>query len=222
MAKSSSNWKTRRYRGPIPFYDSEDNIRDFFRQKAAEVDAFDKKTEEEFEALPEITGYDPRLSDEENHKNDEADWERRKSFWDKGSQKSEWDKWQEAYYAKRAEYLRNFNGGTDYDWEFFIMNEHLKIQFMAFYFEHMGHCDSNKGRAREMRLAQNLLEIILCKGYNYDSDRLPYVNYRNAHRFQNVDAHGENFGCRRAEVRFRKAWCLYFEWMKSHLMTWTD
>ncbi len=206
----------------IPFYDSKDDIRDFFKQKAAEVETFDRKTEEEFAAMPEIPGYDPGLSYEENRKNDEADWERQKSFWSKGSQKPEWDKWQDAYYAKRSEYLKGFNGGTDYAWEFFIMNDLLKIQFVAFYFEHLGHCEGNANKAREMRLAQNLMEIIICKGYDFGSDRLPYVNYRNAHRFQHIDYRGENFACRGAEVRFRKAWCLYFEWMKTHLMTWTD
>ena len=216
------DWTTKRFKGEIPFYNSENNIRDFFKQKAAEAEVFEKKAEEEFAALPEIPDYDPALSDEENLKNNEADYERLKSFWNKGSQESEWDKWLEAYYKKRTEFLNEFDGGSDFDWEFFVMNEHLKMQFMAFYFEHLGHCESNARKARDMRLAQSLLEIILGKGYDYDNDKLPYVNYRNAHRFQYVDTHGTRFYCRRAEVRFRKAYCLYFEWMKTHLLTWID
>ena len=197
-------------------------VEKWMAERSAEAKAFSERAEEEMESLPEIPEYDPFLSEEENLHNDEESFRRLQQYWSKGSQENEWNAWREKFGKQRDEFwLQEASSSCDYDWEFFLGIQHFKLLWMAFYFENLGHIARNDEQAREVRLACRLLEIILAKGYDKDGQTLPYVNLRNAHRFR-IDDHGQGPRCRRAEVRFKKAYCLYFDWVKNHLLGWTD
>ncbi len=202
---------SKHFYGTIQFYETEGLV-EWIKNKAKEVREFNDRRDREFAEIEETADDTPDVA-----------WERMQSFWNKGSQKEEWEKWRNKFSIDRNKFWADgCIDSPDYHWAFFMMLQHFKLQWMIFYFENLGHLESNEERAGEMRFASRLLEIILCKGYDYDSDQLPYVNYANAHRFQYINTHGERFDNRRAEVRFRKAYCLYFEWLKTHLMTWVD
>jgi len=217
-----SKWRKKRYSGEIPFY-ADNGPAEWMKKKADEVKEFNDRRDREFEAMAAESAKSTEGSASEGLSDTILEWERMKTFWNKGSQEEEWKRWKEKFAAEREKFwLEGCINNPDFVWEYFMTLQHYKLQWMIFYFENLGHLESNEERAREMRFASRLIEIILCRGYDRDSDKLPYVNYRNAHRFQYVDTHGIAFSARKAEVRFRKAYCLYFEWLKTHLMTWTD
>jgi len=217
-----NKWRIKRYNGIIPFYDENGPV-EWLKTKAGEVKEFNDRRDREFQAMSENLAPKTEPSDTEGFSEEILEWQRLRASWNKGSLDEEWKQWKEKFDSEREKFwVKGCVNNPDFAWEFFMTLQHYKLQWMIFYFENLGHLESNEERAREMWFASRLIEIILCKGYDRNSEILPYVNYRNAHRFQYVNSHGEQFRSRKAEVRFRKAYCLYFEWIKTHLMTWID
>jgi len=209
-----NNWRAKKYKRTIPFHDDNELV-EWMKIKAGEV--------KEFDVISKSSYKEADASAAEELPDGMLERERMKIFRNKEIKENEWKQWREQFASEREKFwLEGCVNNPDSAWEYFMTLQHYKLQWMIFYFENLGHSESNGARAREMRFASCLIEIILCKGYDKDIEKLPYVNYRNAHRFQEVNTCGMGFGSRRAEVRFCKAYCLYFELIKTHLMTWTE
>ena len=86
--------------------------------------------------------------------------------------------------------------------------------------ENFGHLARAEHDVSRMRIATKLLDIIMNE--NPDAS-IPYVNMRNKHRFRVYHkSQGMYEIDSEYEVRFRKAYCLFFRFLEYHLLGWWD
>ncbi|WP_443914320.1 hypothetical protein, partial [Phocaeicola plebeius] len=96
----------------------------------------------------------------------------------------------------------------------------FKLEWMIFYWENFGHLARAEQDISRMRIATRLLDIIMDE--NSDAP-IPYVNMKNKHRFcvyhksQGMYEIDSEY-----EVRFCKAYCLFFRFLEYHLLGWWD
>lgn len=139
----------------------------------------------------------------------------------KGLSETEWKTYQNDIYRDHAQIWTMFmNENPDYDYHYFLNLLKFKLEWMIFYWENFSHLARAEQDISRMRTATNLLDIIM----NENSDApIPYVNMRNKHRFRVYHKSQDMYETdSEYEVRFRKAYCLFFRFLEYHLLGWWD
>lgn len=112
------------------------------------------------------------------------------------------------------------NENPDYDYHYFLNLLKFKLEWMIFYWENFGHLARAEQDISRMRIATRLLDIIMDE--NSDAP-IPYVNMKNKHRFRVYHkSQGMYEIDNEYEVRFSKAYCLFFSFLEYHLLGWWD
>lgn len=139
----------------------------------------------------------------------------------KGLSEKEWRVYQKGIRQDRLRiWAMYINENPDYDYHYFLNLLKFKLEWIIFYWENFGHLARAEQDISRMRIATKLLDIIM----NENSDAsIPYVNMRNKHRFR---VYHKSQGMYKIdseyEVRFRKAYCLFFRFLEYHLLGWWD
>ena len=139
----------------------------------------------------------------------------------KGLSEKEWRVYQKGIRQDRLRiWAMYINENPDYDYHYFLNLLKFKLEWIIFYRENFGHLARAEQDISRMRIATKLLDIIM----NENSDAsIPYVNMRNKHRFR---VYHKSQGMYKIdseyEVRFRKAYCLFFRFLEYHLLGWWD
>lgn len=189
-------------------------VDDYFHKWAAdrrkEVQAMEKAMEE-----------DPRFQDNGEACDIEKQFENLQAFWRKGLSEEDWKAYRDKIDRDRSEIWRMFiEGNADYGYHFIFDVIRFKLEWVIFYWENFGHLARADHDVRRMRIAVNLLDIILNSGYsNKDTKRIPYVNKRNASRFRVPKVPLYCKGVKR-RIRFCKAYCLLLRYLEHHLLGW--
>ncbi len=193
------------------YTDAQSYFQDWAQVKRKEVQDMEKSMRE-----------NPLYQKEVNPMDDDETWSERFHFiLRKGLSEKEWRVYQKGIRQDRlwiwAMYI---NENPDYDYHYFLNLLKFKLEWIIFYWENFGHLARAEQDISRMRIATKLLDIIM----NENSDvPIPYVNTRNKHRFcvyhkspgmYEVDS--------KHEVRFRKAYCLFFRFLEYHLLGWWD
>ena len=132
----------------------------------------------------------------------------------KGLSEKEWKAYQKGIRKDRLRMWTIFiNENPDYDYHYFLNLLKFKLEWIIFYWENFGHLACAEHDISRMRIATKLLDIIMNE--NPDAP-IPYVNMRNKYRFRVYHDSSEY------EVRFRKAYCLFFRFLEYHLLGWWD
>ena len=164
----------------------------------------------------------PLYQKEVNPMDDGVSWSEQFHFiLRKGLSEKEWKAYQKGIRQDRLRMWTMFmNENPDYDYHYFLNLLKFKLEWIIFYWENFGHLARAEQDVGRKRTAANLLDIIM----NENSEAsIPYVNMRNKHRFRvyhkspgmyEVDS--------KHEVRFRKAYCLFFRFLEYHLLGWWD
>ena len=139
----------------------------------------------------------------------------------KGLSEKEWRVYQKGIRQDRLRiWAMYINENPDYDYHYFLNLLKFKLEWIIFYWENFGHLARAEQDISRMRIATKLLDILM----NENSDAsIPYVNMRNKHRFR---VYHKSQGMYKIdseyEVRFRKAYCLFFRFLEYHLLGWLD
>ena len=139
----------------------------------------------------------------------------------KGLSEKEWRVYQKGIRQDRLRiWAMYINENPDYDYHYFLNLLKFKLEWIIFYWENFGQLARAEQDISRMRIATKLLDIIM----NENSDAsIPYVNMRNKHRFR---VYHKSQGMYKIdseyEVRFRKAYCLFFRFLEYHLLGWWD
>lgn len=139
----------------------------------------------------------------------------------KGLSEKEWKAYQKSIRQDRLRIWAMFmNENPDYDYHYFLNLLKFKLEWIIFYWENFGHLARAEHDISRMRIATKLLDIIM----NENSDTsIPYVNMKNKHRFRVYHkSQGIHEIDSEYEVRFRKAYCLFFRFLEYHLLGWWD
>lgn len=140
--------------------------------------------------------------------------------------KEDWKAFQRLIYRQKVAKWQAFIGNVmdDYDYsEIFILLQ-FKIDRMVDYWRQFSHLANGDRIRSQMELASRLLQIIIREGNETpDIEVLPqYVNLRNKARFE-VRNCGKSFYLgERQQVRFCKAYCLFFKLLQENILTWWD
>ena len=175
----------------------------------------------EVQNMEESMRKNPLYQKEVNPKDDETWSERFHFILRKGLSEKEWKAYQKNIKQDRLRIWAMFmNENPDYDYHYFLNLLKFKLEWIIFYWENFGHLARVEQDISRMRIATRLLDIIM----NENSDiPIPYVNMRNKHRFRiyhdSQSMHNEDG---EYEVRFRKAYCLFFRFLEYHLLGWWD
>ena len=176
----------------------------------------------EVQNMEESMRGNPLYQKETNPIEDDETWSERFHFiLRKGLSEEEWKAYQKNIEQDRLRIWAMFmNENPDYDYHYFLNLLKFKLEWIIFYWENFGHLARAEQDISRMRIVTKLLDIIM----NENSDApIPYVNTRNKHRFcvyhkspgmYEVDS--------KHEVRFRKAYCLFFRFLEYHLLGWWD
>ena len=140
-----------------------------------------------------------------------------------GMSKEDWSEYCRLENKRKMRLWLDFIGGNeDYDWEYLLQLLQFKIDRFADYWGRFALVKNSEYYRKRMQLASRLLQIVLNRGNESgDYDKFPYrVNIRNKERFKvyhNPYAHNP---CNKQEVRFNKAYCLFFRLLQENLLSW--
>ena len=139
----------------------------------------------------------------------------------KGLSEKEWKAYQKSIEQDRLRIWAMFmNENPDYDYHYFLNLLKFKLEWIIFYWENFGHLARAEQDISRMRIATRLLDIIMDEN---SEGSIPYVNMRNKHRFRVYHkSQGMYETNSEYEVRFRKAYCLFFRFLEYHLLGWWD
>ena len=174
----------------------------------------------EVQNMEESMRKNPLYQKEVNPIEDNETWSERFHFiLRKGLSEKEWRVYQKGIRQDRLRiWAMYINENPDYDYHYFLNLLKFKLEWIIFYWENFGHLARAEQDISRMRIATKLLDIIM----NENSDAsIPYVNMRNKHRFR---VYHKSQGMYKIdseyEVRFRKAYCLFFRFLEYHLLGW--
>lgn len=129
---------------------------------------------------------------------------------------------------QKLEFWKEFHKSydEDYDFAYILKTIQFKLKWMVFYWDNFAVCANGGRKSRQIKLAVKLIDIILNDGLDRHGteESLPYVNTGNKNRFYDFKIwHQPGFyrGLEQ-EVRFRKAYCIFFELLKQNLLNWWD
>ena len=139
----------------------------------------------------------------------------------KGLSEKEWKAYQKSIGQDRLRIWAMFmNENPDYDYHYFLNLLKFKLEWIIFYWENFGHLARAEQDISRMRIATKLLDIIMDEN---SETPIPYVNMRNKHRFRVYHKSQDIYEIdSELEVRFRKAYCLFFRFLEYHLLGWWD
>ena len=176
----------------------------------------------EVQNMEESMRKNPLYQKEVNPIEDNETWSERFHFiLRKGLSEKEWRVYQKGIRQDRLRiWAMYINENPDYDYHYFLNLLKFKLEWIIFYWENFGHLARAEQDISRMRIATKLLDIIM----NENSDAsIPYVNMRNKQRFR---VYHKSQGMYKIdseyEVRFRKAYCLFFRFLEYHLLGWWD
>ena len=176
----------------------------------------------EVQNMEESMRKNPLYQKEVNPIEDNETWSERFHFiLRKGLSEKEWRVYQKGIRQDRLRiWAMYINENPYYDYHYFLNLLKFKLEWIIFYWENFGHLARAEQDISRMRIATKLLDIIM----NENSDAsIPYVNMRNKHRFR---VYHKSQGMYKIdseyEVRFRKAYCLFFRFLEYHLLGWWD
>ena len=176
----------------------------------------------EVQNMEESMRKNPLYQKEVNPIEDNETWSERFHFiLRKGLSEKEWRVYQKGIRQDRLRiWAMYINENPDYDYHYFLNLLKFKLEWIIFYWENFGHLARAEQDISRMRIATKLLDIIM----NENSDAsIPYVNMRNKHRFRVYHkSQGMYEIDSEYEVRFRKAYCLFFRFLEYHLLGWWD
>ena len=135
----------------------------------------------------------------------------------------EWSDYQKLLHKRKMRMWLDFLGGNeDFDWKYLLQLLQFKIDRFADYWGRFALVENSEYYRKRMQLASRLLQIVLNRGNESgDYDKFPYrVNIRNKERFKvyhNPYAHNP---CNKQDVRFNKAYCLFFKLLQKDLLSW--
>ena len=164
----------------------------------------------------------PLYQKEVNPIEDNETWSERFHFiLRKGLSEKEWKAYQQSIRQDRLRIWAMFiNENPDYDYHYFLNLLKFKLEWMIFYWENFGHLARAEQDISRMRIATRLLDIIMDE--NSDAP-IPYVNMKNKHRFRVYQKSQDMYEIdSEYEVRFCKAYCLFFRFLEYHLLGWWD
>lgn len=176
----------------------------------------------EVQNMEESMRENPLYQKEVNPMDDDETWSKRFHFiLRKGLSEKEWKAYQKGIRQDRLRIWAMFmNENPDYDYHYFLNLLKFKLEWIIFYWENFGHLARAEQDASRMRIATRLLDIIMDE--NSDAPT-PYVNMRNKHRFHVYhNSHSMHNEDSEYEVRFRKAYFLFFKFLEYHLLGWWD
>ena len=153
---------------------------------------------------------------------DDKTWSERFHFMlRKGLSEKEWKAYQKGIRQDRLRIWAMFmNENPDYDYHYFLNLLKFKLEWIIFYWENFGHLARAEQDISRMLIATRLLDIIMDEN---SEGSIPYVNMRNKHRFRVYHkSQGMYETNSEYEVRFRKAYCLFFRFLEYHLLGWWD
>lgn len=176
----------------------------------------------EIMAMGDVMRGNPLYQKKVDPMNDDEAWTEQFHFiLRKGLSEKGWKAYQKNIRKDRLRIWAMFmNENPDYDYGYFLSLLKFKLEWMIFYWENFGHLARAEQDISRMRIATRLLDIIMDEN---SEAPIPYVNMRNKHRFRvyhkpqgmhEIDS--EN------EVRFRKAYYLFFRFLEYHLLGWCD
>ena len=124
--------------------------------------------------------------------------------------------------AKWQAFIGNVMGDCD-SAEIFMLLQ-FKIDRMVDYWRQFSHLANGDRIRSQMELASRLLQIIIKRGNESENiEDLPqYVNLRNEARFEARYCTGIFLSGKRQEVRFCKAYCLFFKLLQENILHWWD
>lgn len=140
--------------------------------------------------------------------------------------KEDWKAFKELIHRQKVAKWQAFIGNVmdDYDYsEIFILLQ-FKIDRMVDYWRQFSHLANGDRIRSQMEQASRLLQIIINHGTEdrYHNELPQYVNLRNEDRFEvRYCTHGFLLG-KRQEVRYRKAYCLFFKLLQENILNWWD
>ena len=164
----------------------------------------------------------PLYQKEVNPMDDDETWSERFHFiLHKGLSEKEWKAYQKGIRKDRLRIWAMFmSENPDYDYHYFLNLLKFKLEWIIFYWENFGHLARAEHDVSRMRIATKLLDIIMNENPNAP---IPYVNMRNKYRFRVYhDSQSMHNKDSEYEVRFRKAYCLFFRFLEYHLLGWWD
>ena len=176
----------------------------------------------EVENMEESMRGNPLYQKEVNPIEDDETWSERFHFiLRKGLSEEEWKAYQKNIEQDRLRIWAMFmNENPDYDYHYFLNLLKFKLEWIIFYWENFGHLARAEQDISRMRIATRLLDIIMDEN---SEGSIPYVNMRNKHRFRVYHkSQGMYETNSEYEVRFRKAYCLFFRFLEYHLLGWWD
>ena len=191
--------------------DVQSYFQDWAQAKRKEVQDMEKSMRE-----------NPLYQKEVNPMNDDETWSERFRFiLRKGLSEKEWKAYQKGIRKDRLQIWAVFmNENPDYDYHYFLNLLKFKLEWIIFYWENFGHLARAEHDVSRMRIATKLLDIIMNE--NPDAP-IPYVNMRNKYRFRVYhDSQSMHNKDSEYEIRFRKAYCLFFRFLEYHLLGWWD
>ena len=193
------------------YADAQSYFQDWAQAKRKEMQDMEKSMRE-----------NPLYQKEVNPMDDDETWSERFHFiLRKGLSEKEWKAYQKGIRKDRLQIWAVFmNENPDYDYHYFLNLLKFKLEWIIFYWENFGHLARAEHDVSRMRIATKLLDIIMNE--NPDAS-IPYVNMRNKHRFRVYHkSQGMYEIDSEYEVRFRKAYCLFFRFLEYHLLGWWD
>lgn len=142
-----------------------------------------------------------------------------------GMSKEDWSEYGRLENKRKMRLWLDFIGGNeDFDYHWLLLVLQFKINRMVDYWRRFSHLANGDYIRAQMELAVRLIDIVLKDGNECgDDEKFPYrVNIRNKHRFSVRFHHTHYMHGEKQQVRFCKAYCLFFKLMQENLMHWWD
>lgn len=193
------------------YIDVQSYFQDWTQAKKKEVQKMEKSMRE-----------NPLYQKEVNPMDDGDSWSEQFDFiLRKGLSEKEWEAYQKGIEQDRLRmWIMFMDENPDYDYHYFLNLLKFKLEWIIFYWENFGHLARAEQDISRMRIATRLLDIIMDEN---SEGSIPYVNMRNKHRFRVYHkSQGMYETNSEYEVRFRKAYCLFFRFLEYHLLGWWD
>ena len=208
-------------------YTLEGRVAKWMKAQSRKMNTWERQCEKKIDAMPELVEPDYQGPEELIEAFEKEEERRNDLYMRKGRSKEEWKAYRTELYRQEQKFWKEYHAGIDEDFDnaYILKILHFKLRWMVFYWDNFGHCMNGWHVSRQMKLAMRLIEIILNDGFDtYKKTKLPYVNVRNKDRFYGFkDWHQPCYyeGIKQ-EVRFRKAYCLFFNLLKQNLLSWWD
>ena len=211
----------------MPITSLDERVDTWMADISAKIQDLEQRCEAKIGSMPPIPEYSQNMSDEEYDVLWEEESRRDALRGRKGLSKEEWDDLREEIDRKRLEFWKEFHETQEADYcnAYMLQTIRFKLKWMAFYFENFGHCVEGWHVTRQMKLAERLIQIVTMSGLDDDEPpTIPYVNLGNKDRFYDFnDWHQPFYKLGEAqEVRFHKAYCLFWKLMKDNFLSWWD